>query len=369
VSATLGTLPEHFIVEEIPAYPLSDMGEHVFLWIEKVGLNTTDVAQRLAQVSSTKERDIGYAGMKDKHAITRQWFSLLYKGDDAAQFDLGEGARILAARRHNNKLRTGHLIGNRFTLTLPRATVEDQERARDIAGHIDSHGIANYYGAQRFGYQGKNLSTARRWLKEQVPVESAASQPSQGAEANESSDARDQTSSRREQRGREQRGRGPRTSRFDNKLHPSVIQSEFFNRYTLARLNRPEELLLGEVVRLQGTGTHFVVKDLEAELPRKQSADLILTGAMPGPKTLQAEAAAAELEHSIWEQMGVSAAERNALYQNAPGARRDLRVIPEDLICSTEAEQIVLSFTLPAGGYATQVVREFNEADWMNPRK
>ena len=353
VTASLGSDPDHFVVEEIPAYPLSDEGEHVFLWIEKRGLNTPDIAKRLADATSTKERDIGYAGMKDKHAVTRQWFSVLYKGDDAAQLNLGQDVCILEARRHNNKLRTGHLIGNRFTLTLLGASVEDQLRALAIGAHLRQWGLANYYGAQRFGHRGRNLEQAMRWLTEQTASKRAAGQ----------------TDLTEQGRGRDsRRSRHKKPGRFDNKLHPSVIQSEFFNRYVTARLKMPDELLLGEVVRLSGTGTHFVVQDVEKELPRKRTGDLILTGAMPGPKTLQSEHASAALEQQIWSDLEVTDEQKQALFGNAPGARRDVMMTPEELSCVSVEDRIVLSFSLPAGGYATQVVREFNNLDWMNPR-
>lgn len=342
VKAQLGSEPRHFVVEEIPAYPLSDSGEHVFLWIEKCELNTLDVAKRLAHATDTKERDVGYAGMKDKHAVTRQWFSVLYKPDDAAGLDLGAGVTILNVRRHNNKLRTGHLIGNRFTITLVDADEDDQARAIAIAQYIQEQGIANYYGGQRFGYRGKNLHAALVWLKEQLGGESKKE--------------------RRPDRGRK------KPSRFDNKLHPSVIQSEFFNRYVSARLQLRDDLLLGEVVRLRNTGTHFVVQDLNAELPRKMSGDLILTGSMPGPKTLQSEHAATELEQAIWREMGFSEDLLLELYKHVPGARRDLKITPDELSLSCEPGQIILTFALPAGGYATELIREFNDSDWLNPR-
>jgi len=350
VSAVLGPLPEHFVVEEIPAYPLSGQGEHLYLWVEKVGLNTADVAKRLAQVSGIKERDIGFAGMKDKHAVTRQWFSLPCATAPTETWQLGEGARIVSVTRHNNKLRTGHLIGNRFQLTLVDVSPADVVRAQDITERLLKQGFVNSYGGQRFGYQGKNLAQAVRWLKEQT----ATSTRSDAAEAEQT-------------RGRSRDKRRP-NSRFDNKLHPSVIQSEFFNRYAFARLKLQTELLLGEVVRLSGTGTHFVVEDVERELPRKRAGDLLLTGPMPGEKTLKARDQALELEQTVWNEMGWTARDVQALCAQAPGARRDLWTTPEDLRCLHHGDQLLLSFTLPAGGYATEVLRQYNDCDWLNPK-
>ncbi len=352
VDAKIGPDPEHFLVEEIPAYPLSDQGEHVFLFIEKRELNTNDVVKRLAQASGIVERDIGYAGMKDRQAVTRQWFSVLYKGDDAARFDLGEGVRILETRRHNNKLRTGHLIGNRFTITLVGAAPEDLVRAEKITDYLKREGLANYYGAQRFGRGGNNLGFSLSWLNDQLG----------GKEGKSESSDRDRSDTRSRKR------RSHKSSRFDNKLHPSVVQSELFNRYLSARLQLSDPLLLGEVVRLNGTGTHFIVEDLDRELPRKLSGDLILTGTMPGGKTLSPKHAAAKLEAETARAMGLSDDHMQCLLKIAPGARRDLYVALEDLTCVCEQDEIAISFVLPAGGYATQVIREYNDADWMSPR-
>lgn len=346
----LGPLPEHFVVEEIPSYPLSGQGEHLFLWVEKVGLNTADVAQRLAEVSGIPERDIGFAGMKDKHAVTRQWFSMPKAGGPDATWNLGENVRVLSATRHNNKLRTGHLIGNRFQLTLVNVTQADADRAQDITKRLVQDGFVNTYGGQRFGYQGKNLGQAMRWLAEQT-------QAKQGTNTSDAADHRARSRSKRRH-----------NSRLHNKLHPSVIQSEFFNRYAFARLGLQAELLQGEVVRLNGTGSHFVVEDVERELPRKRSGDLRLTGPMPGEKTLQARDAALELETRIWSDMGLSAEQAQTLCQEAPGARRDLWTFPEDLHCSPAGDQLILSFALPAGGYATEILRQYNDCDWLNPK-
>ncbi len=345
----LGPSPEHFFVEEIPAYPLSGKGEHVFVFVEKVGLNTTDVARRIADAAGQKARDVGYAGMKDKNAVTRQWFSVCTKAENAEAWDLGEGARVLSATRHDNKLRTGHLIGNRFTLTFVSAGLGAPQRATALAAHLSESGLPNYFGPQRFGFEGRNLSKALGWLKEQS-----------------------HETERTEDDGRRRNRKRPRKDRqrFDNKLLPSVIQSEFFNRYVHARLLRPEILLPGEVVRLDGTGKCFVVQDLNHETPRRLSGDLHLTGPMPGPKTLQAEAEALDLEHTVLRSLELTEKDLTVLGLHAPGTRRDLLIRPENLTVSPgeKPEEYCLSFSLPAGGYATNIAYELTGGDWNNPR-
>jgi tRNA pseudouridine13 synthase len=321
-------------------------GEHLFLWIEKSGLNTQDVARRLAQVSGSKPRDIGFAGMKDRNAVTRQWFSLVSREETPLAWDLGHDCRILEANRHKNKLRTGHLLGNRFRITLLDLPADHLARARLIADQLADHGFVNYFGPQRFGREGRNLNTAQTWLS--------------SADSSHE-DARDARAGKR---------RGRKDSRFDSKLLSSVLQSEIFNRYTHRRLTDDRELLLGEVVRLEGTGSHFVVEDLQAELQRYRAGDLHRTGPMIGPKGLQAKDDARSLEEEIVAECGLDEAALIALGRHAPGTRRDLLLRAEGLTLAPERDgRLVVEFVLPAGAYATVLVREFTGAPWDAPRK
>lgn len=348
------------MVEEIPAYPLSGEGEHLFLWVEKVGKNTTDVVKAVARAAGIKEREIGFAGMKDKNAVTRQWLSLCRKESDALSWDLGPGIQILRQERHGNKLRTGHLIGNRFTITLVETGADAWSRAQAIAEFLKDRGLPNYFGPQRFGYRGKNLTQALSWLFESV----------RGAPGLEHSAGERSLGERSREEGGGRRSRRPKKGRFENKLLPSVIQSEIFNRYTAQRLARSEELLLGEVVRLDGTGKSFIVDNVEAELPRYRAKDLHRTGPMIGPKGHQAEHAARELEESVSASLGLDKQALEFLGKHAPGTRRDLMLLPEDLALSQGAAgELVLSFSLPAGAYATGVLREFTGTEFLSPRE
>jgi tRNA pseudouridine13 synthase len=318
----LGPLPAHFVVEEIPAYLPSGTGEHLFVWLEKEGKNTADVARLLGKCAGVKDRDIGYAGLKDRNAVTRQWFSLPRGAKPPSEWALPADVRVLETSHHQNKLRTGHLHGNRFVLTLVDVPDGGLERAQKLAAWISEKGISNAFGPQRFGRGGQNLDDALAWLA--------------------SDDAR------------------PSGSRFDQKMLPSVLQSEIFNRYLSARIADPRPLLSGEVVRLDGTGKHFVVEDVAAELPRFEARDLHLTGPMIGPKTLQSQGEALELEERIQSELGLGAAALERLGRVAPGARRDLFLRPKNLqVHSPSPGTLELSFELPAGSYATEVLREF----------
>lgn len=325
----LGELPEHFVVEEIPAYEPSGEGDHLYVWIEKRLENTKDVARQLARAAGVPERDIGFAGMKDRNAVTRQWFSLPARCRPSEEWQLSPSVSVKQLSRHKNKLRTGHLIGNRFELTVVDVPAGGLERARAIAAFLQRFGVGNYFGPQRFGRGGNNLGAAFAWLAE-------GSRPPRGT---------------------------------DEKLLSSVLQSEHFNRYCLRRLETRSRLIEGEVVRLNGSGAHFVVLDAEKEQPRLDAGDLCLTGPLLGPKGLQATSTARELELEIATACGLTDELLSRLGQFAPGSRRDLVLFPEGLAVDEPAEgHIRLSFSLPSGAYATQFVREFTRSPWDSPR-
>jgi tRNA pseudouridine13 synthase len=318
----IGPEPEDFVVEEVPAYEPSGEGEHLYLFVQKRQLTTPECIDHIGRASGVNSREIGYAGLKDKHAVTTQWISLPARGvADPASWQLPPSIRILKVSKHNNKLRTGHLQKNKFQIRLVEVTTDPLARARAIVDRLNSRGLFNYFGAQRFGRGGNNLASALHWL----------------------------------------RTNPKRSSRFHRKLYPSVIQSEVFNRYLSARYELGfKHLIAGEVVRL-GTGhSVFCVQDPNAEQPRYIVGELHLTGPIVGPKTKQAESVALELEQRIVADVGLGAEDLARLADFAPGARRDLVVLPEDLSVEAESEgSLVLSFALPPGSYATQLVQEF----------
>lgn len=327
----VGPEPEHFVVDEVPLYAASGKGEHQYLQIEKRLLTTPDLARRLAKAAGVHDRDIGYAGLKDKHAVTTQWFSVQSKRELSPDLDLGPGVRVRTVTRHDNKLRTGHLLGNRFTITLLGVDEAAPARARAIAERLRHDGLPNYFGAQRFGHGGRNLNDALAWLKS-------------GA-----------------------RGR----NRFEQKLFPSVVQAELFNRYLSARVALgARQLIEGEIVRLEGSGAMFRVDDLAKEQPRFDARDLHLTGPLLGPKMRPAAATALALEQRLTAELGLDEAMLGALGQHAPGARRDLFAPLADLelreVTGESQRALALSFTLPAGGYATEVLRQLTHEPFLS---
>ena len=162
LAARLRASPEDFQVEEILGYDADGVGEHVLLWVEKRGANTDWVARELAKFAGVPQVAVGYAGMKDRHAVTRQTFSVQLAGKpdpDWSTFPHAE-VKVLAATRHSRKLKRGALRGNRFVLVL-REVEGDRAAAEQVLQQIAVRGVPNYYGEQRFGREGGNVEQAR----------------------------------------------------------------------------------------------------------------------------------------------------------------------------------------------------------------
>jgi tRNA pseudouridine13 synthase len=327
VGGRIGPEPEDFRVDELPLYAASGKGEHQYVHVRKRLLTTPDLVRRLARACGVNDREIGYAGLKDRHAVTSQWLSVFSKTALTTDLDLGPGIEILAVTRHDNKLRTGHLAGNRFSLRLVGVGPDALARAQAVVERLGQRGLPNYFGAQRFGHGGRNLDDALRWLA----------------------------------RG----GRG--RNRFEQKLFPSVVQSELFNRYTTQRIALGlDRLIPGEVVRLEGAGAMFRVEDVEKEQPRYDARDLHLTGPMFGPKLRPAGAEALALEQRVLAELGLDEAMLGVLGKLAPGTRRDLFAPLGELRVEADGDSALrLTFALPAGGYATELIRQLTHEPFL----
>ncbi len=329
IEATIGPAPEDFVVDEVPLYPHSGSGEHLYVRIEKRSYTTPAMLRAVTRAAGVNERDVGYAGLKDKHAVTRQWLSLPSKGRPPDEWQLPEGISVVEHTRHSNKLRTGHLLGNRFRITLVTQDAGALEKATAIAERLRTLGLYNYFGGQRFGRRGDGLRQALVWLREGAKLHGMP--------------------------------------RFLSKLYPSVIQAEVFNRYFSARRALGlDQLILGEVVRLDNAGAMFAVEDVAREQPRLTSGDVHLTGPIFGPKARATSADAAALELTQIETLGLDAEAREKLAHLAPGTRRDLIAKVENLeLRWTAVGRLELEFSLPSGSYATELIRQFTRGPFL----
>ena len=297
-TATLKHLNEDFIVTELPLQLPSGAGEHIWLEIEKNGANTAFVAQQLAEAAGVKEWDVGYAGLKDRYAITRQWFSIyLPKGETPDLTPLQHPEfKVLSQSRHVKKLRPGDLQGNRFRIVL-REVAGSREAIEANLKAVAAQGVPNCFGAQRFGFDGGNVEQGRAMLAREIRV------------------------------------RNPKKKG----IYLSAVRSFVFNEVLALRMQQGlwGKTLPGDVMN-------------EAGQP---------TGPLWGRGRVTTTDEAQALENGVAQRHATlcDGMEHAGLDQE----RRALVASPAELTWEwPQADQLVLSFSLPAGNYATSVLNE-----------
>ncbi|HLQ43836.1 MAG TPA: tRNA pseudouridine(13) synthase TruD [Planctomycetaceae bacterium] len=332
IGGKLKALPEDFVVEEIPAYEPSGDGEHLFLWIEKTGVAADELTRHLSRTLQTSPSELGTAGLKDKLAVTRQFVSVPRRAEPLLSAIETDHIRLLNATPHRHKLRTGHLRGNRFRV-LVRDVADDDSlaKAQAIADQLRRTGLPNYFGRQRFGH---NLTTLRLGL-----------------------DLLRQTASSRE------RQRSNR--RFLHRLALSAAQAWLFNQVLAERLQDGflSRVFLGDVMQKCESGGLFEVRDVEAEQPRFDARETVLTGPMFGPKMRPTQHEPAAREQRILAAAGLTMGAFRRFGQLAEGTRRPMLIWLDDLQVRATAEGLLFEFSLPSGAYATVVLREFMKTD------
>ncbi len=326
--------PADFVVTEIPLYEFAGEGEHLVLKVRKKGLTTWQMLDILSSCLGIKTKEIGYAGLKDKDAMTIQYISLHKKYEDRVESFSHEKIKILEKTYHTNKLRIGHLKGNRFFIRLKKVNPTDAKKIESLLEWIDSNGIPNYFGYQRFGREGDNFKTAIEVIK------------------------------------------GERKMRDRKKLNflMSAYQSHLFNLWLCKRIEisrlfdalKPKELtklfvwndevvktvakephffklLPGDMVSHYPHGKLFIVDDLKEESKRFNERQTSPTGALPGKRQLNSSGIAWEIEKDFIEEIP------------AQGGRRYAWIWPEEIEGQYKDKEahFELHFTLPKGSYAT----------------
>jgi tRNA pseudouridine13 synthase len=331
IQAVFRSTPEDFEVEEVPAYAPSGTGEHVFAFIEKRGLTTKDAVRSLCESVGADAKTAGWAGLKDKHAITRQWISIWGTSPDALRQVEVEGIRVLEAALHAQKLRTGHLRANRFRIRLRQVDPSRIDELRRVLSEIETQGLPNYYGEQRFGREGDNAERALRWVLGESPA--------------------------------------PRSG-FQRKLQMSALQSEIFNRCVAARVQSSTlgKVFAGDLMKKHASGGLFVAPDVLDTQARADAWEISPTGPIFGAKMSWPESDARDREEALLEQSGLTLDHLAKWKRVAPGTRRFVRV-PVPIVDLTVSDNTVdLDFTLPAGSYATILVREILKRDAQPPK-
>ena len=317
---------EDFRVEELPLYEPAGQGEHLYLTVEKISRTTPEVAKELAQALGARDRDVGTAGLKDKRGVTVQRMSVAAKlaPEEALQIS-GRGWRVLAAARHGNKLRPGHLRGNRFRIVVRGVSKGALARAQAICERLRTQGAVNLFGPQRFGKFGDNAELGRRILLRDPAAQKAA------------------------------------RDRFLRRMALSALQSELFNRCLKARLEDGlfATAIEGDVLKKRVTGGLFVCEDPAADAPRVAALEVDPAGPLPGHALFAAHGEALRRELKVLDAAGIDPASFAVGGDEMEGARRPYRIPVEGLEVQPEGEDVlVLSFALPKGSYAIAVLRE-----------
>ncbi|NUL38212.1 tRNA pseudouridine(13) synthase TruD [Kosakonia sacchari] len=330
-SGVLKANPEDFVVVEDLGFEPDGEGEHILVRILKNGCNTRFVADALAKFLKIHAREVSFAGQKDKHAVTEQWLCARVPGNampDLSAFQL-EGCKVLEYARHKRKLRLGALQGNAFTLVLREISDRADVDARLQA--IAQKGVPNYFGAQRFGIGGSNLQGALRWAQSDAPV----------------------------------RDRNKRS------FWLSAARSALFNQIVSERLKKTDfnQVVDGDALQLAGRGSWFVATcEEQAELQtRVEAKALMITASLPGSGEW-----GTQRDVLAFEQQAVAdAPDLQALLvrEKVEAARRAMLLYPQKLSWNWWDDVTVeLRFWLPAGSFATSVVRELinTSGDYAN---
>ena len=313
-----------FVVKENLGYSMAGDGEFVAVRVRKTDANTLFVGEKLTQFARISARNMSYAGLKDRRAVTEQWFSLQMPGKttpDFGDFQL-EGIEILEVTRHNRKIRTGSLDGNYFDILLRNAMETDDLKVR--LENLSKFGFPNYFTEQRFGRDGHNLTQALRWAKGEIQVK----------------------------------------DRKKRSFYLSAARSEVFNLVVSERFKQgvANRVLSNDIVQLSGSHSWFVAdekEDLNVLQLRLEQGDLQLTAPLIG-ETAQP---ACSLENDIVQQHQdiVNLMKQERLKP----ARRPLLMKPKDFNWQFEETGLRLKFYLPAGSYATALVRELVNIEEM----
>jgi len=399
--------PEDFTVTELPLYEPNGSGEHLYLYIEKTNRTTTDIVKRIASAFHVKRSAVGYAGMKDKHAVTRQHFSVYLpdpSGDDRWQdLDRDTHLKVLWTDRHANKLRRGHLAGNRFEIKVREVSVNDVVTVRSVMDRLAQHGVPNFIGHQRFGYRQTNHHIGGLMLRGQwqemldrmlgEPGPSDGEGTRRGREAYDRGDfeaaldvwprhlRHDRQALDVLRQGKPARAAVMNIDPMQREFFVTAWQSAIFNQVLEQRVidNTFAQLLPGDVAFIHGPRKQFPVSAEEAETEnapggRIEQFEVSPSGPMWGKDMTWAKEAPGEIELRELEATGLTKEMLEGV-EDAPiatGTRRPLRIPVIDPDYSAGADEhgpyIRVGFELPRGSFATIVLREVMKNEGLDPK-
>lgn len=330
---------DDFVVTEVPLYEFSGEGEHLILKLRKKDLATWDAIEILARFLGCSTREFGYAGLKDKNAMTIQCLSIHRKYEEALKIFEHENIKILETTYHNNKIKIGHLKGNRFFIRLKRVGLVEKRKIEEALGQIATYGIPNYFGFQRFGIDGDNYKKGKEII-EGTLKERNRNLKQMYINAYQSFLFNLWLSKRIE------------ISKLVEAFEPKEIYQKLNLPLDIAKRMKkqkhPFKIIIGDLLSHYPFGKIFTIEDLETESEKFLQRDRVPTGLLCGKRVKNSVDLAYEIEKEFEEEIPED------------GARRFAWIFPEDLNSNYKEDKnwMELQFYLPKGSYATEVIAE-----------
>jgi len=380
--------PEDFLVEEIPRYACCGEGDHTYFLVEKSGITTLDLVRKLSHALGRNERQFGYAGLKDSQAVTRQYMSIEHVEPNVLK-DLSlpnANVRILSVNRHTNKIKLGHLAGNKFVIKIREPAASARAIAEPCLATLLRRGVPNYFGHQRFGIRADNWLLGRaimtneheafvdRFCGRPMPMDkdmvrrarqlydrgqyelAAEVWPGYFRDAKRACRilARDSGSHFRAFMA---------IDRKLKRLFVSAYQSYLFNQVLAERIDGIDRILAGDLACKHVNGAVFLVVDEPTEQARAEMFEISPSGPLYGYRMSMPQGRAGEIEKHILDNEGLTLDDfRRSKWHKVKGSRRPIRVRITDLAVDFADDEhgpfLQLSFRMPAGAYATAVLRE-----------
>ncbi len=329
--------PRDFTVEEIPLYEFTGQGEHLVLKVRKKEMTTWEMLDAISNHVGIRRRDMGYAGLKDKHAMTIQYISVLGVHEEKLKAFTHDKIKILETVRHNNKIRVGHLKGNRFHIRLKKVLGVQKDKLDSVLKWVKKNGVPNYFGNQRFGNDGDNWVDGKKLIEGTLKI--------------------------RDRKTKEFLMGSYQSYLFNGwlskRMEMNHLLEKFSEEETAQLMGLPEgslkgtkeqpnffKLVEGDVMMHYPYGRLFNVEDLKEEAERFATKDIAPAGLLPGKKTKRAEGVAGLIEAPFAEEMNLNGARRYAWIQ--------VTEIEKNYV--EEKAHYELSFVLPKGCYATNVL-------------
>ncbi|MGN6724831.1 MAG: tRNA pseudouridine(13) synthase TruD [Tepidisphaeraceae bacterium] len=391
VGGAIKQRPEDFFVQELPLYEASGDGEHVLAEIEKVGLSTFEAIDQLARQLKVDRRDIGYAGLKDAQAVTRQLVSIPRITPDVAMSVKGERLSVRWAAPHRSKLRLGHLKANAFAIKVRNVDPMRVVSLRPALDALTRRGMPNYFGEQRFGRRDNNDQLGAAFVRgdDATVVRLLLGDPRPGEDDPASLEARQYFAAgdlershkawphwaRTELRvlSRLMKSNNPREAVMAvdmqiRRLWVTGLQSRLFNRIVARRIESIDTLWAGDLAYKHENGACFLVEQPETEQPRADAFEISPTGPMVGRRLSPPRGKPLEMERELFQEYGISPDDfRSSERDRSHGDRRPLRVQPTNTHLEAGVDEhgqfITVAFTLPPGSYATVLMRELMRVD------